>query len=229
MVPLMHVYPVFLSLAGSRVLVAGAGRVGGRKVAGLRDARAGEILVFDPALSEEERRDLQAMPGVRVFCRTVQEGDIAGCVLVFAATGDSAENGRIAALCAARNILCNVADDPEGGTFHVPAHVRVEGLTAAFSTGVRSPSMSGRIRRDATVWLKRNYGPLLVFMGRLRPLVLSADNEAEKHGELFRSLVDSGLGEALASKDARKMRETAAALLPASLHGHIEELLHGLG
>lgn len=224
----MHLYPVFLSLADSRVLVAGAGKVGRRKIAGLCDARAREILVFDPALSMEDQRELQAMSGVRVCCRTVRDDDIAGCTLVFAATSDRAENERIAALCAARSIPCNVADDPEGGTFHVPAHTRLEGLLAAFSTAGRSPALAGRIRKDAAVWLERNYGPLLIFMGRLRPLVLAMDGGAEKHGELFRSLVNSGLGEFLACKDRQKIREIATALLPPPLHGHIEELLHGL-
>lgn len=224
----MHLYPVFLSLADSRVLVAGAGKVGRRKIAGLRDARAGEILVCDPALSETDQRELQALSGVRVLCRAVRDDDIAGCALVFAATSDRAENERIATACAAQGVLCNVADDPDGGTFHVPAHTRLNGLLAAFSTAGKSPALAARIRKDAAVWLEERYGPLLVFMERLRPLVLAMDGEAGQHGELFRSLVNSELGDFLARQDRQKIRETVTALLPASLHGHIEELLHGL-
>ncbi len=226
----MNLYPVFLSLADSRVLVAGAGNVGRRKIAGLLEARAREIVVVDPGLSGTNERDLRKLPGVRVCCRPVQDDDIAGCALVFAATNDRAENARIAALCAAKSIPCNVADDPANGTFHVPAVARLagEGLLAAFSTAGRSPALAGRIRKDAAVWLEETYGPLLIVMERLRPLVLSMDGGAEKHGELFRSLVNSNLGECLARQDRQTIRECIAALLPASLHGHIEELLHGL-
>ena len=224
----MRLYPLFISLAGCRVLVAGAGRVGRRKIAGLREAEARDILVFDPGLALEAEQELSSLPGVRVFRRAVTEEDLDKCRLVFAATDSRDENRRLAALCAARDILCNVVDDPENGTFHVPAHTRLQNLTAAFSTGGRSPALAGRIRKDATVWLEQQYGQLLVFMERLRPLVLAMDNGPERHGELFRVFADSNLGEALARKDSRAARETVAMLLPPSLHGHTEELLDGL-
>lgn len=224
----MSLYPVFLSLAGCRVLVAGAGAVGRRKIAALRDARPADLCVFDPALCEEDARELASYPGTRVFFRSVEEEDIAGCALVFAATGDAAENGRIAALCAARQIFCNIADNPDGSSFHVPACARVGDLAAAFSTGGHSPALAARIRKDATVWLEDAYGPLLTFMGRLRPLVLVRDGHFAGHGELFRTLVNSGLGEALSRKDGPAARHVAHSLLPEHLHGHIEELLHGL-
>ena len=224
----MRLYPVFLSLAAARVLVAGAGKVGRRKISSLCEAAAREILVFDPLLSTEETGELQTMPGVRVFRRAMADKDAAGCMLIFAATGDRDENRRIAALCASRNILCNIVDDPENSSFHVPAHTRLENLTAAFSTGGQSPALAGRIRKDASVWLKENYSPLLVFMSRLRPLVLAMDGETEMRGELLRKLVNSGLGASLAAKDGKKAREIATALLPQALYDRLEELLHGL-
>lgn len=224
----MSLYPVFLSLAGRTVLVAGAGTVGRRKIAALRDAEAASILVFDPGLSDGEARELASTTGTRVFCRTLESGDIAGCALVFAATGDREENKRIAALCAAANIFCNKVDDPEGSTFHVPAHTRLGNLTAAFSTGGQSPALAARIREDAEGWLDTQYGPLLVFMGRLRPLALALEEDSCRNGIMFRALVDSSLGNALGGKDGHTARSIARNLLPEPLHCHIEELLHGL-
>lgn len=222
----MNLYPVFLSLAGRTVLVAGAGAVGRRKIAALRDAGAAEVLVLDPGLSDEGARELAFMPGVRVFRRVLESEDTAGCALVFAATGDKAENDRIAAVCAAANIFCNKADDPEGSTFHVPAHTRCGSLAAAFSTGGQSPALAARIRKDAESWLEQNYGPLCVFMGRLRPLVL--EDDSSRNGDMFRALVDSGLGNALSGKNGDAARAIARELLPEPLHCRIEELLYGL-
>ncbi|MCC8194565.1 MAG: NAD(P)-dependent oxidoreductase [Deltaproteobacteria bacterium] len=224
----MRLYPVFLSLEGRRVLVAGAGKVGARKIAGLREAGAGDIIVFDPCLSGPEREELETLPGVRAVARGVTEGDLAGNALVFAATNDPAENRRIAALCRALGIFCNVADGPEAGSFHVPACARVDELTAAFSTGGRSPALAARISRDARDWRERDYMPLLVLLRRLRPRVLAMDGGAAGHGELLRSLVRSALGPALARKDMRAARSILEALLPPSLHGDIEEFLDGL-
>ncbi len=224
----MHLYPLFLSLEASRVLVAGAGKTGNRKIAGLLDAKAGEIRVFDPWTPEDNAERLRSLPGVRVFRRAVQEGDLEGCALVFAATDNSEENRRIAGLCASLSIPCNIADDPSGSTFHVPAHTSVHGIAAAFSTGGKSPALAGRIRKDAAEWLECRYGPLLVFMGRLRPLIQTLDMPQEERGEVLRALVNSDLGASLRAKDAGESRRIIAALLPPSLHSHLEELLHGL-
>jgi len=224
----MNLYPVFLSLAGRTVLVAGAGTVGRRKLAALREADAAVILVFDPGLSDEEARELASTIGARVFRRPLEGGDIAGCALVFAATGDRAENERIAALCTAANIFCNTVDDPAGSTFHVPAHTRVGSLTAAFSTGGQSPALAARIRKDAEGWLAAHYGPLLVFMGRLRPLVLALGEDSGRNRDMFRALVNSGLGDALGGRDGDAARAIARNLLPKPLHCRIEELLYGL-
>lgn len=221
-------YPVFLSLKDCRALVAGAGKVGKRKIAGLLEAGPAAIFVFDPGLSGAEKQELELSPVVRVFLRKAEKDDIGECVLVFAATSDATENCRIATLCREAGVFCNMADDPDGSTFQVPAHARVRDLSAAFSTGGHSPALAGRIRKDAERWLEETYGPLSTFMGRLRPLVLSLDGNADSHGELFRALVNSRLGEALADGDGKCARDIVTAHFPAPLHIHIEELLHGL-
>lgn len=224
----MRLYPVFLALTGSRVLVAGAGSVGRRKIAGLCEANACDILVLDPGLSSNATREIENLPGVSFHARSATKEDLPGCALVFAATGDAAENRRIADWCRSLNIPCNIADDPVGSSFHVPAHTNVHGLAVAFSTGGQSPALAARIRREAGEWLENRYGPLLVFMGRVRPLVLGAGFRAEQNGGIFRSLANSGLGDALRRKDGKTARDLASMMLPASLHDHIEELFHGL-
>ena len=224
----MRLYPVFLSLADSRVLVVGAGKVGRRKVAGLCDAGTKEIFVFDPGLSDAETKTLLRFSGVRVFQRTVTENDLKECVLVFAATNDPTRNRELAALCKERNIFCNVVDDPDCGSFHVPASTRVEELTIAFSTGGKSPALAAHLRRESELWIERDYSSLLILLRRLRPIILNMDNNADRHGEIFRSLVNSGLGQALARTDRPEASRILTALLPPSLHDRIEELLHVL-
>lgn len=225
----MHLYPIFLSLAGRRVVVAGAGSVGKRKIAGLLDALPAAVLVFDPALSAADERALAASPCIRVFRRALVAEDVAGCALAFAATGCAEENRRVLAVCETAGVPCNVADDPEGSAFHVPAQARVGDLAAAFSTGGKSPALAARIRRDAAIWLEENYAPLAVFMGRLRPLLTAeSDCPGKRREKMFRTLVNSCLGDALRRKDGASARQIVRSLLPVSLHGHIEDLFHGL-
>lgn len=224
----MHGYPVYLSLESLRILVVGAGRVGERKVASLLAAGATNILVFDPALSEERRREIGKAPGVRIVSRALAEDDLAGASLVFAATDDLVENTRIAALCMERGILCNVAAPRGAGTVYIPSLAGTQGLMAAFSSGGNSPALVKRIREEAQVWLETRYGPLLVFMKRLRPLVLALGLPVDENSALFRSVVYSAMDQALMRNDGVTAREMARTLLPPSLHDRIEELLHGL-
>lgn len=225
----MQKYPIFLSLRDFQVLVVGAGSVGKRKITALCKCGAGDILVLDPGLPPSHAKDLADLPNVRVECRSVCEEDVRGKLLVFAATNDKAENGRIGAMCTALKVPCNIVDDPESSTFHVPARTRAAGIAAAFSSDGKSPALAKRIKDDAGGWLEANYGPLLRFMARLRPLVLALGEETENNTFIFRAVTYSRLGEVLAEGDLDAAREIAEAVLPESLHKHIEELLHGTG
>lgn len=224
----MYNFPVYLSLEAANVAVVGGGKVGRRKIVSLCRARAASIQVFDPSLSREDAEELAAMPSVSLFTRKVEEADLLGKQLVFAASSDREENARVAAICASANILCNVADTPELGTFILPALTETNGLSAAFSTGGQSPALARRIRKESRFWLEENYGPLLIFMGRLRPLVLGCGLDSEKNAALFRKFVYSRLGDLLVARDRAAAGNLVAMLLPESLHGHIEELLDGL-
>lgn len=224
----MHQYPIYLSLETASTVVVGAGKVGKRKIVSLFHANAGEILVFDPSVTDEEAANLEAMPVVRVFSRVVEKSDLEGKRLVFAASSDSRENARVAALCASLGTLCNVADAPELGSFIVPAVTKTHTLMAAFSTDGKSPALARRIKEDARCWLESHYGPLLILMGRIRPLVLGLGFTSDENAMIFRALAYSRLGELLVSGEKVAVREMVAMILPAPLHCHIEELLDGV-
>ncbi|CAK7033289.1 MAG: Siroheme synthase [Desulfovibrio sp.] len=224
----MHHYPIYLSLETASVIVVGAGKVGRRKIASLSRAKAKEILVFDPALPEDAVAELEEMPSVRVVARPVNAADLQGKRLVFAASSDREENARIAALCSEADILCNVVDAPDSGTFIVPALTGTHGIMAAFSTDGQSPALARRIKEEARSWLEGNYGQLLVLMGRLRPLILELGLDSEENAYIFRSLAYSRLGELLISGDRHAVTDLLAILMPPALHEYIEDILDGL-
>ncbi len=220
----MALYPIFLDLTGGRVLVAGAGSVGRRKIAGLLDTGVSEILVLDPGASGDLFSDEAR---VRLARRAAAADDVAGRVLAFAATSDKAENARVALLCKAAGVLCNVADDPPACAFHVPALAVAGDIRVAVSTAGLSPALARRIRLEIESSVLPRHAALATLMGRLRPLVL-AGGETPENGELFRSLVASELADALAAHDANAARNALRGVLPVTLHGYIEGLLYGL-
>lgn len=224
----MRPYPLFINLENSRCLVVGAGSVGRRKLAGLLPCQPAAILVVDTSPPDEELVQLLAQPFVRFEQRSFLPDDIAGCRLVFAATGSRLVNAFIAETCQENGVLCNVIDAPQTGTFIVPAHFSSGDMLVALSTGGQSPALARRIRMELEEWFGNRYTSFVILMGRIRPLVLALGNDTGQNTTLFRSLVMSALPDAFASKDYARSERLLRELLPVELHPHIVELLHGL-
>jgi siroheme synthase-like protein len=150
--PAQPVYPVVLTnLAGAHVVVVGGGIVAARKVTGLLAAEA-SITVIAPELGDE----LRALHEQGAFSwqpRVYQPGDLNGAQLAFAATNVRAVNAQVAAEAAAQRILCNVADDPVAGNFHVPAVHRADDMVIAVSSSGQSPRRATSLRDRIARWL----------------------------------------------------------------------------
>ena len=104
-----------MRVAGRRCVVVGAGPVGLRKTESLLQAGADVVLV-DPGLNS-----LVVPDGVEEIAREFVEADLAGAFLVFVATDNAATNQAIAAAARKQAIPVNIADDPEGSDFILPA------------------------------------------------------------------------------------------------------------
>ena len=224
----MRYFPVFLDLSGKRCLVVGAGGVGRRKIAALAACGPEEILVLDVAGSSPTLQDVLGQPGVRFESREVRSEDLEDRFLVFVATGDRDANRSVAAQCREQGILCNVVDDPEKCDFISPSSFNKGELTLAVSTGGASPALARQIRREVEEFLGDRYDALLELLHRLRPWVLALERPQPANTALFKSLVDSSLGQALAQGDKEQARAILARDLPPELHQHIPELLDGL-
>jgi len=119
-------------------VVVGAGPVGSRRARTLADAGAEVVVVAphtDPALDE-----LVASGRVELVRRTFDPGDVAGAVLVVAATGSSEVDRAVEVAAHEAGALLNAAGDSSRSDLAFPATVRRGPVTFAVSTGGRSPS-----------------------------------------------------------------------------------------
>ena len=223
--PKPRYYPIFLDLSRARCLVVGAGAVGRRKIDALLEAGVRELLVLDPEAGEGER--LPEHPALIFEARCFRPEDTAGCALVFAAGGSREANAAVAAACAASGIFCNCADAPLEGSCIVPATARSGEIVLAISTGGASPAYARHLREELEGWL-HDKAPAAALFGRIRPGLLAPARDAAQNRDLFRDLVKSGIGEALAARDLTRCRELLAAMLPEELHPSIAEFLDGL-
>jgi precorrin-2 dehydrogenase/sirohydrochlorin ferrochelatase len=165
--------------------------VGARKVKTLLECGA-RVTVISPEtvsdvdhLSEAGRIDLKR--------REFSPEDLAGRFLVIGATDDVKLNRQIAAEAEKRQMLCNIADFPEGCNFILPAVVRRGDLLIAISTSGNSPAFARTLRKQ----IESNYGPeygrFLDLMGAIRTRLLSRSHAPEEHKPLFEALIEGGL------------------------------------
>jgi siroheme synthase-like protein len=134
-------YPIFLDLKDRPVLVVGAGRVALRKTRGLLEAGA-RVTVVAP----EWEKDFESLP-LRLIRRRFRASDLAGAMLIFAATNDRLTNHRIGIAAKGKGVFANIADSAEECDFVVPARLQRGIVHVAVSTGGESPRLSAELRR----------------------------------------------------------------------------------
>jgi len=181
--------PVFLKLAGRRVLVVGGGPVAAAKLVGLRGTGA-EIVLVAPAIGEPARAEIDRYGSpVTVVERPFVERDLDGAWLVIAAAPPDV-NRQVAAAAEVRRLFVVAVDDPSAASAYGSGTLRRGGVTVAISTGGQAPALAGLLREgleavippDLDTWLaeanaqRALWRAARVPMGERRPLLLRALN-----------------------------------------------------
>jgi uroporphyrin-III C-methyltransferase / precorrin-2 dehydrogenase / sirohydrochlorin ferrochelatase len=132
-------FPVFLKLAGRRVLVVGGGPVATSKIGALVAAGA-KITVIAPVMTP----GIDASPVTR-HRREFRPDDVEGAWLVVAAATPEV-NREVARAAEARGVFVNAVDDPPNATAYLGGVVRRAGVTLAISTNGQAPALAGLLR-----------------------------------------------------------------------------------
>ncbi len=185
--------PLFLSLEARRCVVIGGGRVAERKIRRLQAYGAAVSVVareLTDWLTLEVKQGRIRWLGTSYHPSCLEKAD-----LVFVASGDRELNRRAAEDAMRRGLWCNMASDPELGTFIVPASFRRGPLTIAVGTDGLSPAVARMIRQR----LEKEFGPeweeMLRFLGILRNQVQERSDDTRRNQEMFRSMVSLPLVE----------------------------------
>lgn len=146
-------YPIILTkLAGKQAVVIGGGPVGERKIRGLL-AVATAVTLISPTATPQLQQ--WAAKGEIVWQkRPFHPDDLNNAALVFAATNQRPVNAQIAQIAEIRCLLCNVADAPNEGNFHLPAVSRSSDTLITVSTYGSSPSRARHLRDQIVAWLR---------------------------------------------------------------------------
>lgn len=133
-------YPVFLKLAGMRVVVVGAGPVAASKLDGLVAADA-RVTVVAPEISDA----IRARTDVTIVERGFEPADLDGARWVIAAA-PPAVNRAVAIAAEARQLFVNAADDRAAATAYLGGVIRRGEVGIAISTGGTAPALAGLLR-----------------------------------------------------------------------------------
>jgi siroheme synthase-like protein len=176
--------PLFVNIAGRRVVLVGGGPVAAGKLVQLVAAGA-EVTVVSP----EVHPDIE-QSGVRIERRPFAAADLDDAWLVVAAAPPEV-NRAVAAAAAARRIFVNAVDDPANATAFLSGVVRRDGVTLAISTSGDAPGLTALLREALDAMLPGDLGEWMdvarrqraawkqdrVPMTERRPLLLQALNK----------------------------------------------------
>jgi precorrin-2 dehydrogenase / sirohydrochlorin ferrochelatase len=180
--PCAPLFPMFLRLEGKLCLVVGAGAVAEEKVEGLLTAGA-RLRVVAPFATQRITR--LSRGGKLIWrAREFHQRDLAGVMLVVAATTLPNVNEIVRRAARQAGVPCNTVDDPARCDFFYPAVIRRGPLQIAISTGGRSPALAQQLREHLEQHFGSEFAQLVAALGRERGRLLAAEPDLAKRREL---------------------------------------------
>jgi siroheme synthase-like protein len=202
-------YPIFLNLAGKRVVVIGGGEVAERKIESLLGTGA-LIVAVSPEITSRILV-LAAERQIELHRRRFISGDCRGAALVFCATDDSALNRAVFDEAHKAGALINTADDPAFCDFIMPAVVRRGDIAIAISTGGTSPGLAARLRAKIAQLVGPEYAKLANLLSQARPEIRKRLPDQSDRKALQYRILDSDIMKYLKRDDIegaqRRLRE----------------------
>lgn len=154
----MQHFPIFVAVAGRRIVVSGGGDAAVAKLRLLLKTEA-HLTVFARDPDPQITRWAQA-GRLRLVRRAMAPGDALCAALFYAADEDAAEDARTQAIARADGALTNIVDDLGNSQFITPAIVDRDPVTVAIGTEGAAPVLARAIKADLEARLPAALGPL---------------------------------------------------------------------
>lgn len=154
----MQHFPIFMSVAGRRIVVAGGGDAAVAKLRLLLKTEA-RLNVFSthPAPEIESWANDHRMT---LYRRDLAPGDTLCAALFYGANEDAAEDARTAAIAREDGALVNIVDNLQDSQFITPAIVDRDPVTVAIGTEGAAPVLARAIKADLEEKLPSTLGTL---------------------------------------------------------------------
>jgi precorrin-2 dehydrogenase/sirohydrochlorin ferrochelatase len=214
-IAVMVKYPIFLELAGRRVLIVGGGTVAARKAESV--LKAGARLVVVAERVNEALRALCTANKAELIESKYSKDYLVGATLAIAATNNVELNTMIYKDCQQLEILCNVVDSPGLCDFYVPAVVNRGDLQIAVGTDGKSPAFAGHIRKKLEKIFTNKHGEFLAELERLRTHIIKTIPDDTERKSLLGKLADDESFDYFVKNGAAEWRKKAEQMMKSSL------------
>lgn len=204
-------YPIMLDIRGRSTLVIGGNSIAAEKAAAL-SASGAIVTVLSPEFCTELL--LQAkQKRITLWHKAYEPGDLAGALLVIAATNDQKLIDAICAETKERGQLVNIVDVPAYCSFIIPSILRREQLTIAVSTEGASPGLAKRIRHSLEELFPLAYGAYLRLASVARTHLREHGVSYARRDDFFGAYYTSNILEKLTKGSVEQAAEETSDLL----------------
>jgi uroporphyrin-III C-methyltransferase / precorrin-2 dehydrogenase / sirohydrochlorin ferrochelatase len=193
----MNNLPLFFSMKGRRVVIAGGGLAAARKADLM--VRAGcTVTMIAPTLNAD-LSILASEGGLNHETGPLTADDLTNCVIAVGASEDPAVNEQLHKFATAQNIPVNIVDRPELCDFILPAVVDRSPLLIAVSSGGAAPLLTRILKARFETLIPAAYGRLAKFAGDYRNRVRDTLPRAAMRLRFWERLFDGPIAEQLFS------------------------------
>ena len=204
-------YPIFLELAGKRIIVIGSGSAAVKKIQTLLRAGARVVVIAE---SIDTLIPLQSSgANIELIKSKYSKEYLAGALLVIAFTDRSDLNRQIYKDCQQLEILCNIADDAEHCDFYLPAVVKRGPLQVAVAAEVSFPAFTGHIRKKLEAVITEDHGRFLDALENIRRLVTENISDSDDRKVILGRLADDASFDYFKNNGPEKWKQFAQKII----------------
>lgn len=185
-----ELYPIFLKVSELEVLIVGGGKVGFEKLSFLLKSSPNAKVTVVAESFIEELIDLVKEFDIETITKPYDSSFLKDKHIVIAATDNLEVNLQVHTDSKKRNILVNVADNPDYCDFYMGGIVTKGNIKIAISTNGKSPTMAKRLRQFFEDVLPENINGLSENLNTYRKTLKgSFEEKVEKLNDLTKELI----------------------------------------
>jgi len=219
----MKLYPVNIDLFHRRCLIVGGGTVAFRKLKRLLACSA-IVTVISPEFAPDFFQ-ISTDNHFMLIKREVKKTDIDHYFMVFATTSDAKINEALSEWARQKNILCNIADNPNLSDFTLPSVVEQGDLNITISTNGKSPALSKHLRKQFMQLFGQEYAIFLTIMGNLREILGTTKTTPDDRKIKYHELIDNGIIQKIKEKDIKSISKILVDITGYQLNDVLEQTI----